>query len=53
MKLSMKELFSKCDQIRWKLQICSHLLRKFFMENFFFVQCIWIVCKKATVLTLL
>ena len=36
MKLSIKDFFSKCDQIRRKLQICwSHLLRKFFMVNFF------------------
>ena len=27
MKFSMKDLFSKNDQIHRKLQICSHLLR--------------------------
>ena len=32
----MKDLFSKCDQIRWKLQIWSHLLKKSLMENFMF-----------------
>ena len=38
MKFSMKDLFSKCDQIRSFLWIWSHLLQKSFMENFgFFV----------------
>ena len=36
MKFSMKDLFSKYDQIRRKLQIWSHLLKKPFMENFIF-----------------
>ena len=40
MKFSNKDFFSKCDQIRRKLQIWSHLLKKSLMENFiFFVQC--------------
>ena len=34
MKFSIKDFFSKCDQTRGKLQICSHLLKKSFMENF-------------------
>ena len=29
MKFSIKDLFSKCDQIRRKLQIWSHLLKKY------------------------
>ena len=33
-KFSIKDLFSKCDQIRRKLQ--SHLLKKSLMENFIF-----------------
>ena len=33
MKFSIKDFFSKCDQIRWKLPICSHLLKKSLMEN--------------------
>ena len=33
MKFSIKDFFSKCDQIRRKLQIWSHLLNKFLMEN--------------------
>ena len=28
--------FSKCDQIRGKLRICSHLLKKSLMEDFIF-----------------
>ena len=34
MKFSIKHFFSECDQIRRKLQIRSHLLKKSFMENF-------------------
>ena len=33
---SIKNFFSKCEQIRWKLRICSHLLKKSLMENFIF-----------------
>ena len=33
---SIKDFFSKRDQIRWKLQIWSHLLRKNLMENIIF-----------------
>ena len=36
MNFSIKDFFSKCDQIRRKLQIWSHLLKKSFIENFFF-----------------
>ena len=35
-KLSMKDFFSKYDQIRRKLRIWSHLLKKSLMENFIF-----------------
>ena len=35
-KFSIKDFFSKCDQIRWKLWIWSHLLKKFLIENFVF-----------------
>ena len=35
MKFSIKNLFSKCDHIRRKLRIWSHLLKKSLMENFF------------------
>ena len=34
MKFSIKVFFSKCDQIRRKLRIWSHLLKKTLMENF-------------------
>ena len=33
MKFSIKDFFRKCDQIRWKLRIWSHLLKKSLMEN--------------------
>ena len=36
MKFSIKDFFSKCDQIRSFLLIWLHLLKKFFMENFIF-----------------
>ena len=38
MKFSIKDFFSKCDQIRRsiKLRISSHLLNKSLMKNFIF-----------------
>ena len=36
MKFSIKDFFSKCEQIRSFLRICSHLLKKSLMENFIF-----------------
>ena len=36
MKFSVKDFFSKCDKIRRKLRIWSHLLKKYLMENFIF-----------------
>ena len=36
MKLSTKDFFNKCNQIRRKLRIWSHLLKKSLMENFIF-----------------
>ena len=36
MKGSIKDFFSKCDQIRWKLRIWSHLPKKSLTENFAF-----------------
>ena len=35
-KFSIKNFFSKCDQIRRKLRILSHLLKKSLIENFIF-----------------
>ena len=49
MRFSIMEFFSKCDQIRWKLRIWSHLLKKSFMENFIFCSVIsispWTITK--------
>ena len=36
MKCLIKDLFSECDQICSFLQIRSHILKKYFMENFIF-----------------
>ena len=36
MKFFIKDFFSKYDQIRRKLRIWSHLLKKSLMENFIF-----------------
>ena len=36
MKFSIKEFFGKCAQIRKKLQVLSHFLKKSFIENFMF-----------------
>ena len=36
MKFFIKDFFSKCDQIRKKVRIWSHLLKKSLMENFFY-----------------
>ena len=36
MKFSVKDFFSKCHQIRKKLRIWSHLLKKSLIENFIF-----------------
>ena len=36
MKLLIKDFFRKCDLIRRKLRIWSHLLKKSLMENFVF-----------------
>ena len=38
MKFFIMNFFSKCDQIRMKLRIWSHLLKVSVMKNFFFVQ---------------
>ena len=37
MKFSIKDFFTKCDQIRRKLRIWSYLLKKSLMENFIFL----------------
>ena len=35
-KVSIKDFFSKCDQIHSFWQIWLHLLKKFLIDNFFF-----------------
>ena len=37
MAFLIKDLFSRCDQIRRKLRIWSHLLKKYFMKIIFFL----------------
>ena len=44
MKFSIKDFFSKCDQIRSKMRIWSHLLKKSLMENFIFCAVLLISC---------
>ena len=41
MKFSIKDFFSKRDQIRSFLRIWSHLLKKSLMENFIFLAVIY------------
>ena len=41
MKFSVKDFFSKCDQIGSFLRIWSHLLKKSLTENFFFCAVIY------------
>ena len=36
MKFSIKDFFSKCDQIHRKLRICSHILKESLMKVFIF-----------------
>ena len=36
LKFSIKDFFSTCEQIRWKLRIWSHLLKKSLTENILF-----------------
>ena len=36
MKFSIKDFFSKCDQIRRKLQIWLHLMKKYFKKLHFY-----------------
>ena len=40
MKFFITDFFSKCDQIRRKLGIWSHLLKKHITENFIFCE-VW------------
>ena len=45
MKFSIRDSFSKCYQIRRKLRIWSHLLKKSLMENFIFCAVHYVVCR--------
>ena len=47
MKFSITDFLSKCDQIRRKLRIWSHLLRKSLMENFIF--CAVLVARRCLI----
>ena len=47
MKFSIKDFFSKCDQIRSFLRIWSHLLKKSVMESFIFCAVIMAVMKDS------
>ena len=49
MKFSLKDFFSKCDQMRRKLRIWSHLLKKSLMENLIF--CALVFGKKSKLTT--
>ena len=44
MKFSIKDFFSKCDQIRSFLRIWSHLLKKSLMKNFIFLCSVAKIC---------
>ena len=51
MKFSIKDFFSKYEQIRRKLRIWSHLLKKSLMENFIFLcsdRCTATLTKRCT-----
>ena len=48
MKFSIKDVSSKCDQIRRKLRIWSHLLEKSLMENFIFCAVLYGAFLKST-----
>ena len=44
----MEDFFIKCDQIRRKLRIWSHLLKKSLMENFIFCAVISSILQKLS-----
>ena len=46
MKSSIKDFFSKCNQIHRKLRIWWHLLKKSLMENFIFCAVFWLIFTK-------
>ena len=46
MKVSIKDFFGKCEQIRSFLRICSYLIKKSLMENVIFCEVIYIYLMK-------
>ena len=51
MMFFVKNVSSKCEQIRRKLQIWSYLLKKYFMENFIFCAvCFRYTCKRKNMM---
>ena len=46
MKFSLKDFFSKCDELRRKLRIWSQLLKKSLMENFIFCAVLRIIISR-------
>ena len=48
MKFSVKDFFSRCDQIRSILRIWSHLLTKSLMKNFIFCAVLRLFCHSKT-----
>ena len=48
LKFSVKDFFSKCDQVRSFLGIWSHLLKKSLMENFIFCA-VLVKCRKSPI----
>ena len=53
MKFFIKDFSSKCDQIRRKLRVWSHLLKKSLMEYFIFCAVINAICWRFEALELL
>ena len=49
LKFSIKNFFSKCDQIRRNLRIWSHLLKKSLMENFIFCAVLGLIMAFITI----
>ena len=53
MKFSIKDFFSKCEQIRSFLRIWSHLQKKSLMENVIFGAVEWTYSKMLKILNLI
>ena len=49
MELSIKDFFSKCDQIRGFLRIWSYLVKKFIVENFIFCAVVVLNCRDINI----